>query len=610
MNEDFDYNNMKFRYEKENLSDIFMTMVDTYPCVANPKVSGQINLWELFQEIKYNMTDDVALDPIINPKYVDGRKNPVYDKNKIQLPTICYNANFNTYKDIEHLIAPTNLMFLDIDDFNTKEEALAYKNYITLRYDWIVACNISLSRLGLHVIIRVDKIHNNDDYNYKYDFISKVYFNEKLDKNGKSLTRYTVVPFDYNIYINETPNVLNIEHLIKNNDKGICSGYKEKSVISTGYTFSTPSQLNPILNDSARLNGLVFKQYLDESLFLAPDIPIYYPEGRDVIKFNVRPYHDRKVKDGMRTYTVGGLTVRLIYLNAKVYDRKDSEVKEAILRCIVGINKEICDPPLSYKEVLNSFNANWKKYEDDELDFSKYYEKQRSFWSRECTLKGNEKRKVTCRIKNEPVVAESKRTIKEAIELIKASGEKVTQKKVALVSGLSLPTIKKYRNYYKEVILESNSIIIKRGEVTTIDDINPVDHEIASYSDALEARNEPAYCSFSRDITFKESEIAMDIEKVGNIIFDPVAINPDDSRTILSGDQYRIIFERVYNSFKNRLNEDDVKELFTKFMEKFSQMAEDDAVLLAKPIDSIKDSDTFFKQAALDSKFWNLLPTL
>lgn len=607
MNEDFDYNNMKFRYEKENLSDIFMTMVDTYTCVANPKVSGQINLWELFQEIKYNMTDDVALDPIINPKYVDGRKNPVYDKNKIQLPTICYNANFNTYKDIEHLIAPTNLMFLDIDDFNTNEEALAYKNFITLRYDWIVACNISLSRLGLHVIIQVDKIHNNDDYNYKYDFISRVYFNEKLDKNGKSLTRYTIVPFDYNIYINETPNVLNIEHLIKNNDKGIRSGYKELNVISTGYTFSTPSQLNPLLNDSARLDGLVFKQYLDESLFLAPDIPIYYPEGRDVIKFNARPFHDRKVKDGMRTYTVGGLTVRLIYLNAKLLETKDIKVKEAILKCIQGINKEICDPPLTYKEVLNSFNANWKKYEADELDFRKYYEKQKSFWSRDCTLNGNDKRKVTCRIKNEPAVAESKRKIREAIEAIKTRGEKITQKKVALVSGLSLPTIKKYRNYYKEMVLESNSTIMNRCEVSTIDDINRVDHEIPSYSEALEVRNEPASCSVSRDIPFIESEIIMEIENLENITFEPVVAKPDNKREAFSDDQFQLIYDRVYSSFKNRLEKIEEKELFTKFMERFNQMPEDDAILLAKPIDSIKDSDTFFRQAALDSKFWDLV---
>jgi hypothetical protein len=39
MNEDFDYNNMKFRYEKEHLSDIFMTTIDTYSSVTDPNVT-------------------------------------------------------------------------------------------------------------------------------------------------------------------------------------------------------------------------------------------------------------------------------------------------------------------------------------------------------------------------------------------------------------------------------------------------------------------------------------------------------------------------------------------------------------------------------------------
>src|ERR1035437_495811 len=125
-------------------------------------------------------------------------------------------------------------------------------------------------------------------------------------------------------------------------------------------------------------------------------------------------YRDRKVCAGMRTFTIGGITIRLIYLNAQLPQRKDKEIRKAILKCIININKDICDPPLTFKEVLMSFNANWKKYEDDELDFSRYFTKQRSFWSRDCTLNGNEKRKITCKIKNEPIVAESRKKIAEA----------------------------------------------------------------------------------------------------------------------------------------------------------------------------------------------------
>lgn len=456
MNEDFDFEFMKFQYGKEHLDDIFRIMLDTYPHMHDANVLGQINLWELLQKIKYNIVNDIDFNILYTHKYVNGIRNVEYDYIKNNLPTVCYNANFNAYKNLKNILSITNLMFLDIDDFKTKEEALAYKNHITLKYDWIVACNLSLSRLGLHIIIKVDEIHDNADFNIKYDFIKEEYFEGRLDKNSKSLTRYTVVPYDYNIYINETPNILNIEQIISNHEKGILSGYKKKKIISTPYTFSCPSPLNATLNDAAWKDKLMFRQELDESLFTDPNIPIYFPEGIDVMSVNLSMYRDRKVREGLRTFTIGGISVRLIYLNAQLPQRKDTEIRGFILKCIININKDICEPKLTYKEVLMSFNANWKKYEDDELDFSWYFTKQRSFWSRECTLNGNEKRKITCKIKNEPIVAESRKMITGAIEGIHFNGNKITQKNVAKESGLKLPTVKKYWKNYKQMVNELN----------------------------------------------------------------------------------------------------------------------------------------------------------
>jgi hypothetical protein len=170
-------------------------------------------------------------------------------------------------------------------------------------------------------------------------------------------------------------------------------------------------------------------------------------------------YRDRKVCAGMRTFTIGGITIRLIYLNAQLPQRKDKEIRKAILKCIININKDICDPPLTFKEVLMSFNANWKKYEDDELDFSRYFTKQKCFWSRNCDLNGDEKRRITCKIKNEPIVAASRKKIEDAIEDIHLHGKKITQKNVALCSGLKLPTIKKYWKHYKQKVKELNQEI-------------------------------------------------------------------------------------------------------------------------------------------------------
>jgi len=197
--------------EREDLPDIFFTELDTFRNIHDPNVSGTIIMYELLNEIKYN----ISVDDLLTKKYVDNRKNPIYDKIKSKKTAVCYNATYNSYKKGVNLKSITKLMFLDYDGFNTKHEAECFKNYLINNYDWVVSCNLSLSRLGLHIIIWVDDIIDSKDYNLKYDFINKTYFNGKLDSNAKSLTQYTVIPFDYNIFINYNPTRLNVSELIK-----------------------------------------------------------------------------------------------------------------------------------------------------------------------------------------------------------------------------------------------------------------------------------------------------------------------------------------------------------------------------------------------------------
>lgn len=203
-------NNMDFEYFKyvsgqENLSEIFEYELNTFDNVRSPHVTGNITLYDLLMQIKYNFLNGLSVEKYLTPKYTDGIKNKVFTEIKESIRTVCYNATFNGYKNENNLIAPTNLMFLDIDGFKSKDETLKYKEMITSRYDWIVSCNLSLSRIGLHIIILVDKITDIEDFNNKYDFINTVYFYSKLDSNAKSVTRHTIISSDINIYINDNP---------------------------------------------------------------------------------------------------------------------------------------------------------------------------------------------------------------------------------------------------------------------------------------------------------------------------------------------------------------------------------------------------------------------
>ncbi|MBN2835693.1 MAG: hypothetical protein JXR48_12095 [Candidatus Delongbacteria bacterium] len=636
---DFEY--LKFIYREGNLHDVFGTKLDTYSSIDNPNVIGHIYLWELLQKIKYNLIYDIDCTTFLTDKYVEGSRNNEYDKIKAKLPATCYNATFNKYKNLANTKSITNLMFLDVDDFSSKEEALKYKSEITEKYDWIISCNLSLSKLGLHIIILVDRIFDNNDFNKKYDFISKTYFNGKLDKTSKSLTRYVVIPYDYNIYINESPKKLYIDSIINkkgirsvsdcntiitdsnshngkgirsvsnenniannNNEKGTRSVLKKKRIISTPYTFSPISSLKETLNLATRKNSLKFREEVDEEIFTDKNIPLYYHEGVNIVEINLYQYRNNKVNVGSRNVTIGAISAQLIYLNIYLPNNNDPKIREGIIKAMVGINKKICNPPLTYKEVFNSVTANFKKYDEGNLDFSKYFRKKRAFWSKRTTLKGNEKRKVTCKIKNEPIVQESKRKIKEAIELLKGKDEKVTQQKVADISGLSLGTVKKYRKYYKEINQSTKQAAGKENNNSTIKVLKPHQKATTTKTNLIEDVNLPELDN--ADFSEPESDLETDLKNNRKITFHKDVSSVDIvKKPNWSDEEIHEVFLTIFPENLKRFNETQEKELFTEFTKHFNNLSNDEKELLMTPYENIGE-DKFFKKGDLHNKMLNL----
>jgi hypothetical protein len=658
MNELQDFNYVKCLYENDNLPDVFGTVLNTFPDITGATVTGQIYLWELLQKIKYNFAEDIDVEHLLTDKYIDGAKNPVYEEKKKKLPAVCYNAVFNGYKNIENVRHVTNLMFLDIDDFGSYDEVTEYKNHITQKYDWIVACNLSLSRLGLHVIILVDNITGNNDFNSKYDFISTTYFDKMLDPVSKSLSRYAVIPADYNIYINENPKVLEIDKILNqeekgirsvyntnaiDNEKGICSvynteseylkgicsayntndegieegirsAYKKREEIYTPYTLCSNSSLNQMMNDSAREQNLIFRQSIAESSFKNPDIPLYFPEGMDVMEMNLFALKYRKLIESRGTSAkrlsfLGSITVKMIYLNAVTPLKPIKEVRRAILKFVVSINKKYCEPPVSHREVLNSFNANWKKFKAGELDFSNYYTKKKAFWSQRSSLSSNEKRKITCTLKNEPVVIESKRKILEAIAILNNKGEKITQKKVGSMPGLTFSLVKKYRKFFKEC----KEAILATSEAES--KVNA--HEVTTSQKDLEIVDVDAEGDFKGVHNTTESK--SDVEDVSH--FDTMNFGDDDDTLIIenyvprkltdsipeySDKQIQTIFDRIYNSVKSKITPAQNEELFKSFCCTFNELSIEEKKLMSMGIDDFKDFGMYSRQGNLDIEFLTL----
>jgi len=638
--QDFEY--LKFQHHKENLHDVFGTVLNTFPHITGATVTGQVYLWDVLQKIKYNLANDIAPDTYLLHKYINGIRNTAYDERKEQLPAVCYNARFDGYKDTKHLNSITNLMFLDIDDFPTKQEALDYKKQIIANYSWIVACNLSLSRLGLHVIALVDIIQGSTDYTNKYKFISSAYFENRLDKNSNKLIQYAVLPFDYDIFINPSPEILPIEQIYSENTKGIRSAYiqgsnichssidekgissayiidgkssisfnnevsirsvhKGREIICTPYTFFSNSHLNNLMNDAARDYKLKFKQEVKEEWFQDPNVPIYFREGIDVIEVRLFHLKEKKIFEGNRHNFIGALTLKMIYLNAGSPEIDDPIVRRDILKFILHINKTICEPPMTFDEVIKSYNANWRRYKQGEIDFSKHFIKQRAFWSKNSTLTTNEKRSVTSKIKNAPTVENSKRRIWEAMEQLSANQEKLTQPKVAELSGLSLSAVKKYRKEYREF----------KKMLNPVSDILEIDGNITSTSNGKNVN------IYNQDIVIPDSlnnnvendyfelETIEKVEFVEDKVIGVSVSEETDNKAEYKEDQLQILYHRLFKSSHLKFDDNTNAMLYEWFLNYFRQLPADDGKLLITPPENISDSDAFWRQSSLESKIREL----
>lgn len=335
---------LRYQEEKEHLDDVFATKLDVFKSVASPYVSGQIYLWDLLKTIRYNIQPTIMLLPkYITDKDGNVRKNPPYEEYKEQMEAVCYPATYNGYKKLSNLKVITNLMFLDVDDFKSKREAERYRDSVAFKYDWIVFCTLSPSRKGLHILIKVDKIVNNADYNFKYDYISKEYFDGRLDKQAKSLSRYTIIPFDGDPYINEVPTTLPIDRIL-NNDK------KDPIDSKPGYASSgntTQFDLESVPTSLQKREGSVSKNWVQFNNFRElegyDEQGIKFSPQKDIIVVEARI--GVGLQSGHRNTVLSSFGNNLLWLNPWISEDVFSKI-------IFTVNEKCFVEPLGYKEVV------------------------------------------------------------------------------------------------------------------------------------------------------------------------------------------------------------------------------------------------------------------
>jgi hypothetical protein len=261
---------------------------------------------------------------------------------------------------------------------------------------------------------------------------------------------------------------------------------------------------------------------------------------------------------------------------------------------------------MTHYEVLKSYNANWKRFRNGKMDFSKYFIRKRAFWSKHSKLKGNEKRKVTCKIKNEPVVEESKKRIYDAIEILMEAKDKITQIKVEKVSGISIATVKKYWNDFKGVVKSHNMKL--RGEQKLVSDSLPEKHH---KEDLLQVESTISTSESKQHRIAEKKTDFMEIQNIEIIDYNEDTLIMSEYITFsISEKQRQLVFDRICNGIIKRLDEQQAQKLYAKFTEWLNILPQEDIKLLLLDIDDINDSNIFFKQSTIESQFLALINEL
>lgn len=403
--------------------------------INKPKPKKQIEFSDLIDLIKNNPNASV----IEQIRMLRQQGNDVYKEIKDTLPYITPNCSVKyrkLKKEVEfetNFICSSGYIFFDIDDI---KDVIQYKKYFIEKYQHLVSLVASSTSLGGISILFKLKNHPTSKFEYfqVWETIrTTILKDEKIDINCKDFGRALFVSYDtslyYNFeneidikdYINEA-NSISIQQNIVRNDPSDISNYKFNKI--------------PI---KEVFNKLILKTCVDVSNPLVEINPVDYSE----VNFH------RGIKDGTKHNIYMGMIHTLVYLNPDIQP-------DYIFQYLLYVNNNFADPSMDKEKLENLFRFVYESIKSNpDYEFKNIRTKSVHFKSG-CSKSGDEKRKIAVELNGVIRKNSSIDKIDLARQQLEAQGIKITQKKIAELSGLSIATVKRR---FKEQLSDLDAII-------------------------------------------------------------------------------------------------------------------------------------------------------
>ena len=432
----------------------------TFETMKKDKIKDAVSLTEALNKIK---TED-DFTPFIEAIRQAGKKHKFYDYVKGNRECICWNSVFYTGRKEEDIKAMTGFIYMDKDNLSD-DQVKAYKALL-INQEYVAAAWRSIGGRGIGCLMYCDQV-TKENFKAIWNEIDEL-IGIEFDAQTNSLNRLNVISYDPEIFINENPN----SFISKGSTKAESSHLACKSVfefVSTNtyenQLFDTKKEKYTLIKENTCLytytsdsDGLynpniALETRFDESVYEGQDYKVFYTPV-DFMKINTWA----KIPEGRRNNSLVAIISQMFKINEDYIRRDTSEATKSLLAEVFRLNNLLCQPPMEAPEILKIFKHCNTRFHTGKL-YTKAKKKTVSF-SQSCTKSPKEKQSVAGKAGGEVRRLRTKKSIEDAVEVLRAGKSRITQDEVAKITKKSTKTVGKYWEHFKPMVKIHNKSLL------------------------------------------------------------------------------------------------------------------------------------------------------
>jgi len=406
-----------------NSGRTFFSMFSYFSSIYDTTSNKFIDLQTLVGIIRNNP----AADKITEIRTRRSNEDDSYRQLKEELPNITPNCmvskrSLNEENFQTNFIQSSGYIYFDFDISNPDE----YKDYFIRKYgDKASLVCLSTSKGGISVLFKVKNNISNDNFEIiRNQIIDTILLGEPIDKNAGGIGRAMFISHDPAVFINHD-NIIEVllpETIVSPNKKKV--NQSNSSTIITNRLNSPFSILS------------IDKVY--EKLHTCTQVEVLNP----VVDFKpvefVEVYIPKLIKDNTKHTIYSSMIHHLVHLNPNIE-------KEYIFSFLFYVNNRFARPKMERKELIRFFNLIYNGIKRTEINNHRQYTKFVHF-NHNCRITKKEKIQISNSLNGYVRRNISIKKIQETTYELKHSGQKITQVRIAEISGLSPKTVRTHLN--------------------------------------------------------------------------------------------------------------------------------------------------------------------